>query len=221
LYGRAGEKEMQIFDANTRFGVLLLSCLSEIKHPISFINCGTILDSDISHYALSKNQFIEWGNSIAKETSSNIQFINAILQHMYGPKDDLSKFTTLVIKTCLNNEPYLNITSGMQKRDFIYIKDVVMVFSKIIENLKKFKKIDVIEIGSGKPVRIRDFVKTVHMLANSKTELNFGAVPYRENELMYSRADIERMNSIECSLQYSLNEGIEETIKFAKLFNDN
>ena len=48
-----------------------------------------------------------------------------------------------------------------------------------------FKHIDV---GTGKKTSIRDFVKTIKRLSKSSTKLDFGALPYREDEIMSSYA---------------------------------
>jgi hypothetical protein len=39
-------------------------------------------------------------------------------------------------------------------------------------------------------------VETVHELTNSQTQLNFGVLPYRESEIMYSQANIQPLNKI-------------------------
>ena len=69
------------------------------------------------------------------------------------------------------------------------------------------------EIGSGQSISIRNFVETVHKITNSHTQLNFGALPYRDDEIMYSQANITALRQLGWSNLTTLTEGIEKTIQ--------
>ena len=58
---------------------------------------------------------------------------------MYGPNDGPSKFISKLIKDFQLDAPNIPLTDGKQKRDFIYIDDVVNAFLIV---LKKNLKID-------------------------------------------------------------------------------
>jgi CDP-paratose synthetase len=212
-YGRAGESLLQIIDSNIRFGVAVLNAIKGLKKNISFINTGTVLTRDVSFYALTKIQFEELGSYIASVSNQNIQFINVKLQHMYGPGDDASKFTSHVINSCISNVSTLPLTLGEQKRDFIYIEDVVDAYMKILENLSKLNKQEQIELGSGVAPKLRDFVETVHRLTNSKTELLFGKIPYRENDEMCLLANIDALKKLGWIPKIDIETGIKNIIE--------
>ena len=153
------------------------------------------------------------GLFIAKKSTPTIQFINIKLQQMFGPGDDESKFPTYVIRACKNNIPNLPLTSGEQKRDFIYIDDVVDAYVKILDNLSKFNISQQIELGSGVAPSIRDFVDSVHRLTNSNTKLLFGKIPYRENDEMIMVADIEMLRQLGWAPKTDLEAGIKKIIE--------
>ena len=114
------------------------------------------------------------------------------LEHFYGPKDVDSKFTTHVMNSCLRNVPELKLTSGEQKRDFIYIDDVVSAYLIILDNIKGFSDFfNEFDVGSGAAVSIRDFVEKVHQITDSQTHLAFGSIPYRTGEVMSSNANAD------------------------------
>ncbi len=211
-YGRGGESPLQIVDSNIWFGMALLNAIKDLDKKVSFINTGTVLSKDVSFYALTKIQFEELGSCIAN-ASHNIQFINIKLQHMYGPGDNDSKFTSYVINSCKNNVPTLPLTSGEQKRDFIYIDDVVDAYVKIIEGATTLKKVEQIDLGSGVAPRLRDFVDTVHKLTNSKTELLFGELPYRENDVMCMVANIDALKKLGWTPRFDISTGIKKIIE--------
>lgn len=212
-YGRSGETSLQMIDSNIRFGGLILNSIGKLKKRIAFINTGTILSRDVNLYALTKNQFEELGLYGANDSNKNFQFINIKLQHMYGPGDDVSKFTAYVINSCKNNLPKLPLTLGEQKRDFIYIDDVVEAYIKILENLAKLDNAQQIELGSGIAHRLRDFVEIAHKLTGSETELLFGLVPHRENEPIYMAANINCLNKLGWNPKFNMEEGIKKIIE--------
>lgn len=211
-YGRAGESLVSIFDANVRFGLLLLEGAKLLDKNVAFLNTGTILDPAVSSYAMSKQSFSAVGALQAGLGDKGVKFINVALQHMYGPGDDKSKFTTHVIGSCLANVERLNLTSGVQKRDFVFIDDVVSAYDAILSSMPSLASTETIEVGSGEAVPVRDFVELVHSMAGSLTELEFGVVPYRASEAMLFQADIKRICSLGWLPATSLAAGIQKTI---------
>ena len=212
-YGRQGESLVTINDANLRFGLVILQSVLSVKKPVTFINTGTVLEANVSPYALTKHQFAQWGRFLALQYSHQLRFVNVLLQHMYGPGDDLSKFTTHVLNTCHRNEPALKLTAGEQKLDFIYIDDVVSAYSTLLEKRNELTTTLDIDVGSGAAPSIREFVQTAHKLTGSKTELQFGALPYRPNEPFHLQADISRMNVLGWQPKFNLERGLRRTLE--------
>jgi CDP-paratose synthetase len=210
-YGRRGESTSEILTANTLFPLKVLEAAAEHNVPL-FINTDTVLDKQVNSDALSKKQFQEWGRQFA--ASGRIRFINVNLEHMYGPGDDESKFTTHVINSCLKNVPELPLTLGEQKRDFIYIDDVVSAYMLLLNNAPQgqgaFLEFDV---GSGQALSIREFVEIVHRLTNSRTRLCFGAVAYRRNEIMASNSNTDALKALGWKSATDLENGIIACIK--------
>ena len=99
-------------------------------------------------------------------------------------------------------------------RDFIHINDVVNAFMTIIDYSPELDKSYYhFEVGSNKPVAIRNFVELVKELCNNdRTKLNFGVLPYRENETMNSQADTSFLKSKGWIPKISLEEGLKMTI---------
>ncbi|HLP81285.1 MAG TPA: NAD(P)-dependent oxidoreductase [Nitrosomonas sp.] len=213
-YGRLGEPALQIFDTNVRLGMLLIDAvLAAGKAPTCFINTATSLDSLAGNYALSKSQFSQWGDALARQNSDTLQFLNIRLQHMYGPGDDQSKFSSYVLHACHNNQTELALTAGEQQRDFIYIDDAVSAYDFILNNQGQFSTSDRVDVGSGDAPTVRKFVERVHSMLGSKTNLRFGAIPYRENEAMLCKADITRLRGLGWKPTYDLCRGIRKTIE--------
>lgn len=207
-YGRGGETGAAIAEANLGFGLAVLEAAIAAGLP-RFINTDTVLDRQTNAYALSKKQFAEWGQWLAGQ--GRIRFTNVLLQHMYGPFDDPSKFSTHVLRSCQANVEALAMTPGQQRRDFIHIEDVVTAYRCLLEASQDdaWQEVDV---GSGDAPTLETFVRLVHRLTASRTRLDFGAVPYRVGEAMCHVADTTALRSLGWTPRYSLEAGLQQTI---------
>lgn len=212
-YGRKQVDPIRTIEANLILPLKLLH--AAVTHGVSvFINTDTILDKGINNYTLSKKQFIDW----LETYSDSIIGINVALEHFYGPGDDPSKFVTNVIQSLLSEVESIKLTPGHQKRDFIYIDDVANAFLKLIDNATSLrKKFYRFEVGMGQSIEIKNFVTLVKKLSgNQNTHLDFGAIPYRKNEVMDSNVDISRLNALGWKPEISLEEGLSKTINIEK-----
>ncbi len=209
-YGRNDENNLQVFEVNTAFSLRLLNAVISAGVQ-TFLNTDTALDKYLNSYSLSKKQFAEWGKYLSQK--GQITFLNARLEHFYGPGDSDSKFTTYIIKGCLQNIPELKLTLGEQQRDFIFIDDVTTAFLTLLAKEKTFSGFIEFDVGSGKAIMIKDFVEMVRELTKSSTFLNFGAVPYRKNEAMFCQAKPAFLYNLGWKPRYTLEQGILRTIK--------
>ena len=212
-YGRKEVSPLALLETNLFLPLKLLQLGS--KYATScFINTDTILDKRVSHYSLSKCQFKDWLKTYARDMIC----VNVALEHFYGPYDDETKFVTYIIRSLINAVDAIDLTRGEQKRDFIYIDDVVDAFMRIIKHSGSLRNgYFSYEIGSSQTIEIREFVTMVKRLAlNTHTHLNFGALPYRENEIMESMVDISNIQKLGWEPLYSIEEGLNKTISLEK-----
>jgi CDP-paratose synthetase len=207
-YGRNGESLTDVIDANLNFPLKVFEKSVYHKTEI-FINTDTALDKITNSYSLSKKQFLEW----IKYQSKNIKVVNLKLEHFYGPNDDSSKFITFVLNSCLDkNLNKLELTEGKQKRDFIFIDDVVSAYELMLNNINSFSSFEEVEVGTGEALTIQEVVKKIKRLTDSKINLKFGAVPYRDNEIMLSKADTSKLLRLGWKTKYSFEQGIKKIL---------
>ncbi len=209
-YGRKESDPLAILEANLILPLKLLQ-LGSRSEVSCFINTDTVLDKRVNYYSLSKSQFKEW----LKAYSDQMACVNVALEHFYGPNDNESKFVTFIIRSILNKVEKIDLTEGKQKRDFIFIDDVVDAFMRIITHGATLSKgYFNYEIGTDCNVSIRKFVTLAKELAgNKETILNFNVLPYRENEVMESAVDITEIKKLGWQSKFSLEKGLKETIK--------
>jgi CDP-paratose synthetase len=207
-YGRNNESALDIFEANTYFPLKLLNTAIAFNTD-TFFNTDTILYAYLNKYSLSKKQFADWGKSLA----SQINFLNIKLEHMYGAGDDTSKFISFIVRQCLQNKDEIALTAGTQKRDFIYIQDVIDSYSVLLNNMGNIKGYQEVDLGSGELVAIKEIVELIHELSNSTSHLAFGSIPMRDNEFESSKADLSYLNNLGWKPVHSLKQGLTEMIK--------
>ncbi len=213
-YGRKVIDPFQTIEANLTLPLQLLHYAS-IAGVKCFINTDTVLDKKIDTYSLSKKQFLDW----LERYSKKIIAINIALHHFYGPGDDPTKFTTNIIRSLIDSVPRLKLTGGEQYRDFIFIDDVVNAFSRVIQLSSHMDQgYHTFEVGTGKPVKIKEFVTLVKELTeNTETFLDFGALPYRPGEVMSIETNSKKLMDLGWQQKFDLEQGLHLTISKEKL----
>lgn len=213
-YGRSNESFVDIVNSNLIFGLNLLE--EAIKNNVkTFMNTDSLLPRTLNDYSLSKAQFRDW----LYQRSKDIQVVNFKIEHMYGIKDDTKKFLSWLIKEMINGKGDINLTSGIQKRDFIYIDDVVKAFDIVISKKDDLPSWSEYDIGTNKFTYVKDFVLIVAKeLGNlNKIEilprLKFGTIPYREADIMIPELDNSKLLELGWSPETEVYSGIIKTIK--------
>jgi CDP-paratose synthetase len=214
-YGRGPIPRAQIIESNLLLPLRLLD-LSAGHGTGLFINTGTMLDNRISAYSLSKQQFREWFRGAAERMTC----IDMLLEHFYGPGDDQTKFVSYLIGALLEGRASIDLTAGMQTRDFTYIEDVTDAFLQVLRGAKLGPGYVEYEVGSGQPTRLKDFVELARAICgNTTTELRFGALEYRANEQMNVVADTSRLRELGWKSTWSVRDGLEATVREERATN--
>ena len=212
-YGRKQFDPIQTIETNLILPLKLLHAAAN-NNVLVFINTDTVLDKRVDTYSLSKRQFSEW----LEKYSNDIITVNVALEHFYGPFDNDSKFVSYVIRKMLGNEDSIDFTLGLQKRNFVYIEDVIDAFIVLLNNINKLdNSFHNFEVGTEDSVSIKDFVGLVKKLCNNNTtDLNFGAINYRENEVMNTNTNTDKLKSLGWFPRFSLEDGLKNTIDLEK-----
>lgn len=208
FYGRNNEDYIQMFEANLYSPINLLD--KAINHGCQlFVNTDTVLDRFVSTYALTKRQFQEW----LYHRRNEIKVINLQLEHFYGPGASSTNFITSMINKLKNNEPHIDLTLGEQQRDFVYIDDVVNALLTVIKKqciiVPSYSSY---QVCTNKLISIKKLMIMMKDLTKSSSTLRFGAVPYRENELMHSETDNTDLRALDWNPLYTTKDGLDLTL---------
>ena len=72
------------------------------------------------------------------------------------------------------------------------------------------------DTGIGKALSIREFVEEIKNISKSTTELNFGAIPTRADEIECSTANNENLLNLGWSPKYDIKSGLQKIINIYK-----
>lgn len=212
-YGRNEESIKKIVQTNILFGLEVLECCIKYNTD-TFFNTDTLLQKHLNSYSRSKKQFVEW----LKMMSDNIQVVNLKLEHMYGPKDGITKFVPWVISQLFNEVDEIKLTKGEQKRDFIFIDDVVSAYLMVIKKRDQLTNYSEFDVGTGNLISVKSFVSKIkdvyeQQISPINTKLNFGAIPYREGEIMKIEVENQKLLDLGWNPSYSADKGLQNLIK--------
>lgn len=208
FYGKNNEDYSQMFNANLHspFSLLDKAILNGCK---LFINTDTVLDRFVSTYALTKRHFQEW----LYLRKNEIKVINMRLEHFYGLGMSDNNFISGMLKKLLLNKPVIDLTLGEQKRDFVFINDVVNAYQTVLNNLSMLEgKFMDFDVATGNLITIRELLLQMKYLTKSNTKLNFGAIPYRSNELMQSTSNNSALLKLSWQPKTNIKNGLIEII---------
>lgn len=101
---------------------------------------------------------------------------------------------------------------GEQKRDFVFIEDLVNALILAAENNKKF---NVYNVGTGKNYTLNELVKILNKHLNKDIKPAYIENPMKDTYVYYTKADIRKTEEkIGFRAKVSLDEGIDKLIKY-------
>ena len=218
VYQKINDTYERLIKTNILLPVQLLEFANKYNTKI-FLNTDTFYNqtqskySYLSHYTLSKKQCVDWLNEI----KGNCKLVNVKLFHVYGPNDRIEKFVPSLITTLIKDTQEIDLTGGKQKRDFIFVSDVVDAYACVLDSFQAGERIKTeYEVGSSHPISIRDFIVLSKKLTNSNTKLNFNILEYRANEIMHSKANNKELIKLGWKQKVGLEAGILNLIENLK-----
>ena len=139
---------------------------------------------------------------------------------VYGPfgRPDMAlfKFT----ENILNNKPIEVYNYGNHERDFTYIDDITTAIEKLI-NRPSLNKIpfNVFNIGSGKPIHLKKFIKLIEKNLFIKSKLKY--LPLQQGDVNKTYANIDNLKKyVNFHPKYNIELGVEKFIKWYKDYYD-
>ncbi|MGD0950820.1 MAG: NAD(P)-dependent oxidoreductase [Methanotrichaceae archaeon] len=129
---------------------------------------------------------------------------------LYGPYEHQDRLTSSVIRSLLMGER-ARCSHGNQIRDFLYVRDAADAFVALLES-------DIegpVNIGSGRPIVLRDIMQKISDKIIHRDNVEFGVVPVSIEDPFLLVADVRRLTKeVDWAPKYSLDQGLDETISW-------
>lgn len=175
-YGRSTVLYDNVLEANIEFPLRVLNKAAEYKVK-NFLTIGTGLPEHFNMYSFSKSMFGRFGEFYAEK--QGINFYDLKLEMFYGADEPSDRFISSVVHNMLMGRE-VNMTLGIQKRDIIWVEDIVNAVAMVIHaNLPGYHEIPV---GTGVAPSVSEIVEYIWEETGFCSKLNKGAVPMRECE---------------------------------------
>lgn len=228
-YHQQTDKE-QIVETNLVGTVNLLLASLDLPYD-AFINTGSSSEygfkkkameendslEPVSYYAATKAGITLFAQTMARLEGKPIVTLRPF--SVYGPWEEPTRLIPTVISRALANEP-IEMTTGREARDFVYIDDVVDAYLLAARKAKKLSG-EIFNIGTGKQSTVRQVVETVMRLTKSQSKIQGRTYKLRPWDTTTWVADTRYTRKIlGWAAETSFEDGLKKTIEWQKKENE-
>tara|TARA_B100001093_G_C26832115_1_gene1016611 strand:+ start:1820 stop:2797 length:978 start_codon:yes stop_codon:yes gene_type:complete len=153
--------------------------------------------------------------SLVKSKHTKLNLICVRPFNTFGPFQSEKAIIPEIILKCLQNKE-IKTTRGEQTREFNYIDNIIDGI--LFLNKKINHRLEPVNIGSNKPIKIKNLVKKIHKFSNSSSKLRIGYLNYRPNEIWKMQANNKFLVSNGWKAKVNFDYGLKKTIDWYKNF---
>ncbi|MDX2190315.1 MAG: GDP-L-fucose synthase [Bacteroidota bacterium] len=166
-------------------------------------------------YAIAKIAGIKTCESYKKQYGCN--FISVMPTNLYGPNDNYDLNNSHVLPALIrkfheakmNNAEFVEVWgSGNPRREFLHADDLAEACVFLME---KYNDPELINIGSGEDISIKDLAEMVQKISGYNGELRFNTS--KPDGTPRKLLDVSKINSLGWKYKIKLEEGINRTYK--------
>jgi nucleoside-diphosphate-sugar epimerase len=230
-YNHVGESFRQVeecFDVNAKGTANLLDVLdgaaetfvytstSEVYgHQASVPFVESMCPDPISPYAITKYAG-ELYCRLKQRVGGSPRVVVVRPFNTFGPYQSGKAVIPELIIDCLKGHP-IRTTQGEQTREFNYVGNVVDGLILAAEHPKPIE--GPVNLASGEEVAIKDLVRMIADLTQTKSKIEIGALPYRPTEIWRMYADSTRAGDVlGWTPKVSLKDGLTITVDWFRKF---
>ena len=179
------------------------------------------LEETNSAYSLSKIVGIAMGKAIE---SNILKTINLIPTNLYGPNDNFDSQSSHVVpglinkfyKAQENNDAECIVWgSGKPTRELLFVDDLVSALEVIIESNPKE---EIINVGSGSEISIKDLANKISFIAGYKGKVVFDT--NKPDGVLKKTLDSSIISSLNWSPKVELDDGLQRTYEWYREINN-
>lgn len=169
-------------------GILSIKKFIVLGSQAEYGNFSGIVDENASLLPVTAYGAVKVASSYIVRTfceQRNIDWYWLRLFSFFGEGEGDNWLIPSVIKKMLKGEE-IDVTEGNQKYAYLYVKDLGFAIKKILECRGKAGTYN---ISADQAISLRSLLEKIKDHLNVPCKLNFGAIPYRENQPMLVQGD--------------------------------
>lgn len=216
----------QMVETNIKGTLNLLSATKDIKYDV-FINTGssseygikntpmreTDMLDPVSFYAATKSSATLLCKVFALEYSKPIVTLRPF--SVYGPYEEKNRFIPTITKAVIQNKP-IKLTPGNQRRDFIFIDDIVDIYIKTLSQGKKLSG-EILNMGTGIEYTNDEVARTLFKVSGKRVKIEKGAYPKRIWDTPHWAADTTKTKKLlNWKPKFTLEQGLRYTYNWTE-----
>ena len=164
-------------------------------------------EEPISPYSLGKTMATQYALTMGKLAPMEVCVVRPAAT--YGPAQGAVMLIPNIIKSCLEKKDF-DMNPGEQLRDFIYVDDLVE--GVLACGAHEAATGQIINLGSGRGVKVREVVEQTLASMGNPIRVNFGVQPYRPLDFMEFYMSTEKAKKLlGWEAKTSLEDGIAQT----------
>lgn len=138
----------------------------------------------------------------------NIRFVWFRIFSCYGDFELQDWLIPYAIKNMIKKKS-VKFTSGIQKWDYLHVKDIV---SATLISCKNDKLKGIFNLSSNKPTKVKKIIMKIKKLTKYKKKIEFGKKELRKDQVMLVHGSNKKLRQFNWKPKISLDEGLKLTI---------
>ena len=203
-----------LLHSNIQLGTHILEAMSKtgIKHFINTSSFTQHYDSTcdyhpVSLYAATKQAFEDI--ILFYTETFNMNALTLMLYDTYGKNDTRPKLINLLVDAA-NNGKILDMSPGLQEINYSYIDDIMEAYVLGLDYVSIHEGFHRYAVRSSETYSIQEIVQVVEEVLGKKIETNFGALPYRNREIMKITTEVPILPGY--YPKYTLRDGLKDLL---------
>lgn len=198
------------FEKKCRNFVYASSCSVYGNQPAPFKE-GITLAKPLNPYAKSKNLFEHFASNFGD--SYEVNMVGLRYTNVYGPgeghKGKRASMIHQIIEKAKNDETIKLFKDGDQKRDWVYVDDVVDANITASNS----KKNGIFNVGSGKTVPFNSLIEIIGREMNKELNVEYIDCPFIDAYQKHTAVDMRRAKSFGYAPKWDVKKAIKEMLK--------
>jgi nucleoside-diphosphate-sugar epimerase len=178
--------------------------------PIENTITEDLPDNPTTKYGMAKVQAREALEEIFKDSKTRFAWMRIF--STYGPLDTGAWLIPQTVDS-LSRGKAMDLTKGEQEWSYLHAYDLARAFEVVVNNPDA---VGTVNVGNPQTIILKDAVTKIAQILGAENLLNFGAVPYREDQVMKLQPSCETLISIGWKPVVTFDSGIAQTIAWLK-----